>query len=106
MPRGAVAIRLEFLCDEPRQIGGPATVELYCNDFLVARGRIDKQIRGRTGFGECLDVGRDSRSPVWPGYRYRLPYAFTGTIRGVRLELGEAAERTTGELIEEHLAFD
>jgi len=106
LPRGRVAIRLEFQCDDPATRGGPATVRLYCNGRRVAAGRIEQQIRGRFGFGECIDVGRDSRSPVWPGYRSRLPFAFTGRIEVVRLELGEAAERTTAELVEEHLHFD
>lgn len=97
---------MEFTCDDPRRIGGPASVRLRCNGRLVAEGRIERQIRGRYAFGECLDVGRDSRSPVWPGYRSRLPFAFTGTIELARIELGEAAERTTGELIEEHLRFE
>jgi arylsulfatase len=106
LPTGRVAIRLEFVCDDPKSVGAPATVRLHLNGKQVAEGRIAKQIRGRYAFGECLDVGRDSRSPVWPGYRSRLPFEFTGHIEGVRVELGEAAERTTGELIEEHLHFE
>jgi len=81
-------------------------VRLLLDGRQVAQGRIERQIRGRFGFGECIDVGRDSRSPVWPGYRSRLPFEFTGRIENVRLELGEAAVRTTAELIEEHLRFE
>lgn len=106
MPRGRVEVRLDFFCDDPTQVGGPATVRLFCNGQQLGQGRIEKQIRGRYGFGECLDVGRDSRSPVWPGYRSRLPFEFTGRIEMARIELGEAAERTTAELIEEHLRFE
>ena len=57
---------------------------------------------GRFGF-ESLDVGEDTMSPVYPGYRARLPFRFTGRIERVELHLGEAAERTTEELIERHL---
>jgi hypothetical protein len=32
-----------------------------------------------------------------------LPFAFTGRIERVELRLGEAAERTTEELVERHL---
>jgi arylsulfatase len=42
-------------------------------------------------------------SPVYPGYRARLPFRFTGVIERIRLHLGDAAERTTAELIEHHL---
>lgn len=106
MPRGRVEVGLDFVCDDPARVGGPATVRLLLDGRQVAQGRIERQIRGRFGFGECIDVGRDSRSPVWPGYRSRLPFEFTGRIENVRLELGEAAVRTTAELIEEHLRFE
>ncbi len=104
LPRGKVEIRLEFHCDDPQTKGGPATVRLFCNGDLVAEGTLDNQVRGR--FGEGLDVGEDTLSPVWPGYRDRLPFRFTGRIEQVRLELGEAAELTTAELVEEHLRAD
>lgn len=104
LPRGRVEIRLELACDDPRTRGQPATVRLFCNEQLVAEGRIHHQVRGR--FGECLDVGEDTLSPVWDGYRDRLPFRFTGRIERVELALGEAAAMTTGELIEEQVRAD
>ncbi|NVB81824.1 MAG: arylsulfatase [Kofleriaceae bacterium] len=104
LPRGRIEIRLEFVCDDPQTRGQPATVRLFCNEHLVAEGRIARQVRGR--FGECLDVGEDTLSPVWGGYRDRLPFRFTGRIERVELELGEAAEMTTGEVIEEQVRAD
>jgi arylsulfatase A-like enzyme len=104
MPRGRVEIRLEFTCDDPKTRGAPAMVRLLCNDELVGEGRIDHQVRGR--FGECLDVGEDTLSPVWPGYRARLPFRFTGRIERLDLLLGAASELTTGELIEEQVRID
>jgi arylsulfatase len=95
---------MELACDDPRTRGAPATVRLFCNGDLVGEGRIAHQVRGR--FGECLDVGQDSLSPVWGGYRDRLPFRFTGRIMRVELELGEAAEVTTGELIDEQVRTD
>lgn len=104
MPRGRVEIRMEFVCDDPDQRGGPATVKLFCNEILVGAGRIAHQVRGR--FGECLDVGEDTLSPVWGGYRSRLPFRFAGRIVSVELQLGEAEELTVGELIEDQLQTD
>jgi arylsulfatase A-like enzyme len=104
LPRGLVEIRLEFVCDDPQTRGGPATVRLFCNESLVGEARLEHQVRGR--FGECLDVGEDSLSPVWGGYRHRMPFRFTGRIERVVLELGEAAEMTAGELIEERVRAD
>src|SRR5690606_13149355 len=97
-----VVVRMEFECETPGTPGGPAVVRLFCDGRPVGRGRIEKQVRGRFGF-ESLDVGEDTMSPVYPGYRARLPFGFTGRIERVELRLGEAAERTTEELVERHL---
>jgi hypothetical protein len=104
LPPGDLEIRLEFLCEDPRTRGGPASVRLSCNGRLVAQGRIENQVRGR--FGETLDIGQDSLSPVYPGYRDRLPYRFTGDIARVSFDFGKSAELTTGELLDEHLRND
>ncbi|HLU68748.1 MAG TPA: hypothetical protein VKZ63_20850, partial [Kofleriaceae bacterium] len=104
LPRGRVQIELEVTCDDPQDRGGPATVRLRQDGALVAEGRIERQVRGR--FGEGLDVGQDSLSPVWSGYRDRLPFRFTGRIERVELELGEAAEVTVGEALEEQIRAD
>lgn len=104
LPRGRVDIRVEFACDDVNTRGGPATVKLFCNGALVGAGRIAHQVRGR--FGECLDVGEDTLSPVWGGYRSRLPFRFTGRIERIELHIGDAAELTVGELIEEQVRSD
>jgi arylsulfatase len=102
LPRGRVRLRMEFACEAPETRGGPAVVRLFHGDHLVGQGRIEKQVPGRFGF-ESLDVGEDTMSPVYPGYRDRLPFRFTGRIDRVELHLAEAAERTTEELVERHL---
>jgi arylsulfatase len=102
LPRGKVVLRMEFECETPETPGGPAIVRLFYDGRLVGQGRIDRQVPGRFGF-ESLDVGEDTMSPVYSGYRGRLPFRFTGRIDRVELHLGEAAEMTTAELIERHL---
>lgn len=102
LPRGRVALRMEFECEKPETRGGPAIVRLFQNGHRVGQGRIGKQVPGRFGY-ESLDVGEDTRSPVHPGYRDRLPFRFTGRLERVELLLGEGAERTTEELVERHV---
>jgi arylsulfatase len=102
LPRGRVVLRMEFECEPPGTPGGPAVVRLFHDGRLVGQGRIANQVPGRFGF-ESLDVGEDTMSPVYPGYRERLPFRFTGRIERIGLHLGEAAERTTEELVERHL---
>ena len=101
LPRGRVVLRMEFEC-ETQTPGGSALVRLFQAGQLVGRGRVEKQVPGRFGF-ESLDVGEDAMSPVYPGYRARLPFRFMGKIERVHLHLGEGAERTTGELVERHV---
>lgn len=103
LPRGQVVLGMEFTCDTTERPGSPATVHLSCNGIVVGRGRVDKQV---AGFNESLDVGHDSMSPVYPGYRDRLPFRFTGTIERVDFQFGGGAPISTAELIEEHLRSD
>jgi len=102
IPHRMVALRMEFTCDTLGTPGGPALVRLFHDGRLAGQGRIERQVPGRFGF-ESLDVGQDTSSPVYPGYRARLPFSFTGRIKSVELRFGEAAQRTTEELIERHL---
>jgi arylsulfatase A-like enzyme len=104
LPKGRVTLRLELECEEPRRRGGPARVRLFCDDRLVGEGRIEKQVPGR--FSESLDVGEDKMSPVFPGYRDRLPFRFTGKIDRIEVKLGEGAAVTAAELVEEELHAD
>lgn len=102
LPRGKVTLRMEFECEAEDMPGGPAVVRLFHDDRLVGQGRIEKQVPGRFGW-ESLDVGEDTMSPVFPGYRERLPFRFTGRIERVELHLGGAADLTNEEMIERHL---
>jgi len=102
IPSGQVVLRMEFTSDHPGVPGGPARVRLFYDALMVAQGRIAKQVPGRFGF-EGLDIGQDTQSPVYAGYRARLPFRFTGRIQSVELRIGEPLERTTVELMENHL---
>ncbi|MFN7133298.1 MAG: sulfatase-like hydrolase/transferase, partial [Myxococcales bacterium] len=104
LPAGRVELRLEFECEDPQKRGGPAEVRLFCNGRCVAQGRLERQVPGR--FSESLDVGEDKMSPVWPGYRDRLPFRFTGRLERIDVRLNEAAELTTRDLLEEALHAD
>src|SRR6185437_15816663 len=102
LPRGKVTLRMEFECEAEDVPGGRAAVRLFHDDRLVGQGRVEKQVPGRFGW-ESLDVGEDTMSPVYPGYRERLPFRFTGRIERVKLHLGGAADLTNEEMIERHL---
>jgi arylsulfatase len=104
LPTGRVELRLEFHCEDPHKRGGPAEARLFCDGRPIARGRIEKQVPGR--FSESLDIGEDKMSPVFAGYRNRLPFRFTGKLERVEVKLGEGAALTRGELLQEQLHHD
>lgn len=104
LPRGRCALGMAFSCEAPGTPGGAATVRLTLDGRVVGQGRIARQVPGR--FSETLDVGEDTLSPVYPGYRDRLPFRFTGRIEAVELALAEATELSTQALLEQHLQTD
>jgi arylsulfatase len=103
LPAGPVALRMEFTCETPHTPGGPARVRLLCDGKVVGEGRIGRQVPAYLGLGETLDVGEDTLSPVWPGYRDRLPFRFNGVIERVEIELGQAVTDATADRREEEL---
>lgn len=106
VPRGAVELRMELVCETPGSPGGPAAVRLLFDRAIAGEGRIARQVPGYTGLGETFDIGEDTGSPVWPGYRGRLPFRFTGVIDRVELQLGEGAPRSLAAQLEEELHRD
>ena len=67
-------------------IGGSSggTGTLFINDKKVGEARIEKTVPGRFGI-DTFGVGMDTGSPV--SNTYQPPFAFTGTIEEVRIEL-------------------
>jgi arylsulfatase len=47
---------------------------------------------GRFSATETLDIGMDLGATVSAAYREKAPFAFTGTIRDVSIELKEAPQ--------------
>ena len=82
---GAAEIRMDFV-NEGAMPGGPASVSLFVNGQKVGSGRLPKQVAYRFSV-ETLDVGMDTLSPVSRSYAENLPFAFTGEIESVQLDL-------------------
>ena len=85
LPAGRAEIRMEFV-NEGATPGGPASVALYVNGANVGSGKIPKQVAYRFSV-ETMDVGMDAMSPVSKTYASKLPFAFTGSIESVTLDL-------------------
>jgi arylsulfatase len=83
LPTGQAELKFDFVSDG---VGKGAAVTLYANGEKVGEGKIARQVPFRFGV-ESLDVGMDKLSPVSKTYEQRLPFAFTGKIDKVVLDL-------------------
>lgn len=83
LPIGEVKLRLDFAYDgDGAGKGGSAAI--FINDKKVAEGRIEKTVAGRFGI-DTFGVGEDTGAPVT--FDYKPPFAFTGTIDRLDIEL-------------------
>ncbi|WP_238845457.1 arylsulfatase [Nostoc edaphicum] len=81
---GKSQIKFDFTYDGGAP-GAGGTGKLSINDQQVAEGRIDKTIGYRFGLDETFDVGQDTGTPAVD--TYQTPFAFTGNLQQVTLEL-------------------
>ena len=78
-----MALRTEFTPDGSRIGGG--TLKLFVNDAPAGEGKL-KRSAFRHGL-EPFEIGRDSITPVAPGYADKGDFEFTGTISKVEFHL-------------------
>ena len=85
VPKGKARIVVDFKYDGGG-MGKGGKVTLSANGKTLAEGRLEKSIPITFSLGEGVDIGMDVGSPV--DFTYKLPFAFTGTIEKVNIELG------------------
>ncbi len=89
MPTGDVEVemRYEQLPFKPFEgaTGGP--VELFVNGESVGKGQVDGVAPARFSATETMDIGKDLGATVTPAFREKTPFAFTGTINNVTIEV-------------------
>jgi hypothetical protein len=86
LPVGRAKLVVDFVYDgKPGEIGKGGNLTLSANGRVVSQGRLDKTIPIQIGLGEGLDIGMDVGSAV--DFTYKLPFAFTGKIQQVTVEL-------------------
>ena len=84
LPPGKSTIVVDFAYDGGGR-GKGGTLSMLVNGSIVAEGRLERTVPVQFSIGEGLDIGMDSGSPV--DFTYTLPFAFTGTIEKVTVEL-------------------
>jgi len=90
LPAGEHQVRMEFAYAG----GGPGKggqVTLYVDGEKVGEGAIPMTQAFVFSADDGCDVGEDSGAPVSPDYGSR-GNAFNGTVKGVQLAIGQAAE--------------
>ncbi|MGD9631994.1 MAG: arylsulfatase [Pirellulales bacterium] len=84
LPKGKTKLVVDFKYDGGGAGKGGA-ITLMANDRRIAEGRLEKTIPVQFSLGEGLDIGEDVGSPV--DSTYELPFAFSGTINNVTVDL-------------------
>ena len=89
LPTGDVEIVLEYEQKPFRQFaettGG--TAKLSVNGKVVGNGEIPNVVIGRFSATETLDIGMDLGAVVSHAYHDEAPFAFTGQIKEVAIEI-------------------
>jgi arylsulfatase len=103
IPDDVTQLRMEFeTTGEPdlsEGKGAPATVRLYYDDEQVGEGDLPTTIPITMGLTGGLSCGRDAVSAVAEQYRDRAPFAFTGDLTRVTVDVsGEAVVHEEAEL--------
>lgn len=89
LPSGDITIemRYEQLPFEPfvESTGGP--IELFVNGESVGKGEVKNAAPARFSATETMDIGKDLGATVSPAYREKAPFAFTGEIDRVTIQV-------------------
>jgi arylsulfatase len=90
LPTGDVAVKMLFEADETKP-GTGGDVTLWANDQQIGDGRLDKTVPVAFTSYAGMDIGRDNGGVVDLAYEAKAPYAFTGTVKHVVIDLKPTA---------------
>ena len=92
LPRGKTTLKVDFKYDGGG-MGKGGQITMTANGKKIAEGRLERTIPIQFSLGEGVDIGLDVGSPI--DFTYKLPFAFTGKIEKVTIELGKSAAIST-----------
>ena len=87
LPKGKTRIVVDFAYDGGG-MGKGGKIRMSANGKKIAEGRLERTIPIQISIFEGIDIGMDNGSPV--DYTYAMPFAFTGKIEKVTIELKDA----------------
>jgi len=94
VPEGKALLEFQFASDGG--IGAGGVGKLLINGKPVGEGRIDRTESIMFSDDETFDIGLDTGTPVTE--TYQVPFAFTGEIEKVDIELGPQAKPGQGAI--------
>jgi arylsulfatase len=89
LPKGKTKLIVDFAYDGGG-MGKGGTITMTANGKIIAGGRLERTIPIQFSLGEGLDIGMDIGSPI--DFTYELPFAFTGKIEKVQIDLKPVAQ--------------
>ncbi|HZF41627.1 MAG TPA: arylsulfatase, partial [Blastocatellia bacterium] len=89
IPPGRHVLSAEIKVDKEGKMGTGGTVTLRLGEKKIGEGRFEKQVPLYFTANETFDVGCDTCSPV--SDQYESPFAFTGKIKRVVVDISEKA---------------
>jgi len=89
IPPGHHVLSAEVKVDKQGKFGTGGDVTLRLDEKQIGAGRFEQQVAGYFTVNETFDVGCDTVSPV--SDLYQSPFAFTGTILRVMVDITEAS---------------
>src|SRR6185437_5343439 len=84
LPAGKTQLVVDFVYDGGG-MGKGGKITMSANGKTIAEGRLERSIPVQFSLGEGVDIGMDVGSPI--DFSYKLPFAFTGKIDKVTVEL-------------------
>jgi hypothetical protein len=85
LPKGEVTLVVDFKYDGGG-MGKGGQITMSAKGKKIAEGRLERTIPIQFSLGDGVDIGMDVGSPV--DFTYKLPFAFTGKIEKVKIDLG------------------
>ena len=91
LPTGKVNVAFEYTQQQGGDLTAGGTGRLLINGQPAGEGRIEKVAPARFSATETMDIGMDLGAVVSEAYHHEAPFAFTGQIERVTVELGAEA---------------
>lgn len=86
LPTGVVEVKMDYK-HTGKKAGEGGIVDLYVNGKKISSTPLPHRVPVRHSATETMDIGKDCGGPVNPEYANKLPYAYSGNIEYVKIDV-------------------